>query len=366
MRFTKKAVDGQCRATRCLESEGLEGFHKGERPVHERSDIELWDGRDPTVFLCPKHLDQARAEETDSVLEAAAPELLTDIDEATGKTIYSTDGGPWSFEKPGAAPEPGAFIEAVDEATGKPIYSTDDTNWSFEKPGVAPIPEPKFAPTELPAAILDAAQAELAKEQKPFVEAKFTRNVTIVEVDHAPVLALVTPIRDQCTKVSAELVGIVIDSQAAYNTAAALGAGVQGQLTKLEKKRKEIVQPLLEGQREINALFKMASEPGAKVKQLVKTALGEYTKRLQAEKLAQLQAGNHQEALAVPEVVQPAGTYTKATWKYRVVDEALVPRKFLMLDTTAINAVVQRDKDQTNIPGIDSYLDEQVILNGER
>lgn len=70
-----------------------------------------------------------------------------------------------------------------------------------------------------------------------------------------------------------------------------------------------------------------------------------------------------EEALAAPPppiVVRPdipkmAGAVKTTTWKFRVKDEALVPREYLMLDESKIGRVVRALEDKTNIPGIEAY-----------
>lgn len=47
-----------------------------------------------------------------------------------------------------------------------------------------------------------------------------------------------------------------------------------------------------------------------------------------------------------------AGRATVETWTFEVVDESLVPRKYLVLNTKAIQSEVTSFKDKTSIPGI--------------
>jgi len=69
-----------------------------------------------------------------------------------------------------------------------------------------------------------------------------------------------------------------------------------------------------------------------------------------------------------PAVVLPdstpkvAGISQRQVWKWRVVDEALVPRDYLKLDDTRIGGVVRAMKSTCAIPGIEVYaeMDESV------
>lgn len=60
--------------------------------------------------------------------------------------------------------------------------------------------------------------------------------------------------------------------------------------------------------------------------------------------------------------VRTEGVSIRQTWRYRVVDEALVPREYLMLDEKKIGAVVRAMKALTRIPGIEAYPDETVAV----
>lgn len=86
--------------------------------------------------------------------------------------------------------------------------------------------------------------------------------------------------------------------------------------------------------------------------------------------LAQEQEKARQQAAALQEQAAKAGIDTSLipteapkadlgsgrtlvqTWTYDIVDEAQVPREYLMLDTAKIQKVVTAMKDKTNIPGI--------------
>jgi len=58
----------------------------------------------------------------------------------------------------------------------------------------------------------------------------------------------------------------------------------------------------------------------------------------------------------VPTQVQAvAGASTRTTWKFRIVNAALIPREYLAIDETKIGGVVRAMKGATNIPGIEAY-----------
>lgn len=59
------------------------------------------------------------------------------------------------------------------------------------------------------------------------------------------------------------------------------------------------------------------------------------------------------------------GLATKTVWKFRVVNEALIPRQYLTLNEAAIRATVTALKNAAKIPGIEVYQ-EQCIAAGRR
>lgn len=59
------------------------------------------------------------------------------------------------------------------------------------------------------------------------------------------------------------------------------------------------------------------------------------------------------------------GLVAKTVWKFRVTNEALVPRQYLILNETAIRIVVTALKDKANIPGVEVYQ-ESGIAAGRR
>lgn len=77
-----------------------------------------------------------------------------------------------------------------------------------------------------------------------------------------------------------------------------------------------------------------------------------------------------EEAVTVqaPPVVMPssvpkiAGASQRQTWHYRIVDEAKIPREYLVVDTVKLNQIVRALKNQTKIPGIEVYPESSVAM----
>lgn len=74
------------------------------------------------------------------------------------------------------------------------------------------------------------------------------------------------------------------------------------------------------------------------------------------------------EPIETPVVVVPAttpkvaGMSTRAVWKWRVKDKALVPREYLKLDDVGIGQRVRAMKDRHGIPGIEAFEETGVAI----
>jgi len=56
--------------------------------------------------------------------------------------------------------------------------------------------------------------------------------------------------------------------------------------------------------------------------------------------------------LIIPEVPKTQGLSLRDNWDFEIIDEALIPREYLVPDETKIRRVVKAMKDKTNIAGI--------------
>lgn len=59
--------------------------------------------------------------------------------------------------------------------------------------------------------------------------------------------------------------------------------------------------------------------------------------------------------IQAPARVKVQGLSIRENWKYRVLNEKLVPKEHWMLDDKSISGVVKAMKGKTNIPGIEAY-----------
>lgn len=59
------------------------------------------------------------------------------------------------------------------------------------------------------------------------------------------------------------------------------------------------------------------------------------------------------------------GISGRTNWKYRIVDESLIPREFLSPDPVKIGAVVRSQKGLARIPGIEVYSEDSVAVTAK-
>ena len=168
---------------------------------------------------------------------------------------------------------------------------------------------------------------------------------------------------------------------------------LKSRITLVEKKRTEITQPLNASLRQINALFKSLSEPLGEADRILRSKIGIFRRKQEAE-AAKRQAVLEQKAAdAEAEAAklaarkrQTAGTIEKTEglierrdeleqkaeavtakvgdahvskrWTFRIEDESKVPFDYLVVDTIKIRQAV-RDGER-DIPGVRIYQEESV------
>lgn len=93
-------------------------------------------------------------------------------------------------------------------------------------------------------------------------------------------------------------------------------------------------------------------------------------KKAIADRAARLAEERKQEAEEVyvpPPVVasthkKAEGISTRKTWNFRIVDANLIPRQYLSVNEKAIRSIVKALKDNTSIPGVEVYCEEQMAV----
>ena len=179
---------------------------------------------------------------------------------------------------------------------------------------------------------------------------------TAVVVEHASVIALVNPLRTEYTDMIAQLrTALVVNSQPRLDMAGELLKQVKGKVKKLEAERKKITKPLLDAKKAVDNLFRPATDAAALVEELLKKAISGYIDGQRATKVAALQAGDHEGALATIEPELPGGVSMRTVWKWKLVEANLVPREYWAVDARLVQEHVNTFKGQSHIPGIEVF-----------
>jgi hypothetical protein len=185
----------------------------------------------------------------------------------------------------------------------------------------------------------------------------------------------------------------IID-QASYEAAADFLKGIKTLIKEIKYFFEEPIRKAYEAHKSIKAKEKEKLEPVEAAERLIKWKMSEYhskederrreeerklqeearkkakkeaeDKQAEADFLAEITGETAEKIeVQVPEVKIEApkkvdGVSYVTIWKFRIVDESLLPREFLVPDEKKIRDKVIQQKDMTNIPGIEVYSAQQV------
>jgi hypothetical protein len=149
---------------------------------------------------------------------------------------------------------------------------------------------------------------------------------------------------------------------------------VKAKHRELDDRRKQVVSPLNEVVKTINSWFKPPMEELERVERALKSRVAAFVQRREAEARAALEAACAAETPAEAEkvlalfapVVPPAGTSVRMTWRWRVVNEAAVPRELLSVDPGKVGSWMRGStKDQgapEAVSGLEFYQEPVVSV----
>lgn len=200
---------------------------------------------------------------------------------------------------------------------------------------------------------------------------------------------------------------LVVRTQEEFEGCAKFLQKVKGALAELEQRRRSIVDPINLAVKRINDLFRGPRETLEVAETSAKGAMARYSqeqerkareeearlRRLAAEEnakkikaaereaekaekkgdpaLAESIRDQAQATLIPPPILQAetpkaAGISMRTVWKFRIVNEALVPREYLVPDERKIGGVVRSLQDKASIPGVEVYAEQLVASTSER
>lgn len=192
----------------------------------------------------------------------------------------------------------------------------------------------------------------------------------------------VTKYEEQATELETRVASFPVKNEADYQTGLAFVGQIKSVAKELEADRKSITDPINKSLKLINAKYKGPKDVLEKAQRALEAKLGAYyaeqqrkareaeAKALAAQQAKQEKLNERASELGVapamaapvaPRVAEPAKSVAtagggsvglKPVSKWRLVDAALVPREYLMLDEVKIGKVTRAGVD---IPGIERY-----------
>ena len=191
-----------------------------------------------------------------------------------------------------------------------------------------------------------------------------------------------------------------ITTNESYVSSADVLKTIKAKTNELDSLRKSLTKPLDESKKKIMALFDVPLQKLAKVESFIKSAMLSWQKkqeeirRKEEERLAELQRkdaerlakkaeqaeakGNLDKAeelrqqaqekemltpIVESKVEKVNGIQTKTIWKFRIIDEKLIPREYLIPNETMLGSVARATKGTLKIAGVEFYS-EEVIAAG--
>lgn len=203
----------------------------------------------------------------------------------------------------------------------------------------------------------------------------------------------------QAENMLTEYQGYAIETVDQYSASAETLKAIKAKRSALDEERKKMTRPLDDTKRRIMDFFKAPLDYLDKAEAVIKKAIlgfeqDQEKKRVEEEKrlkdLADKEAERQRKLLEkkaekaeekgdagkadelrqqATEVIAPvarvesfvpkvAGMSTSTVWKYRITDEKLIPREYLVVNETMIGQVARATKGTLAIPGVEIYAEE--------
>ncbi|MGC9030087.1 MAG: hypothetical protein ACP5LD_10495 [Desulfomonilaceae bacterium] len=183
--------------------------------------------------------------------------------------------------------------------------------------------------------------------------------------------------------VEKEVNSLSVVDEASYARASEILVQVARLKKRLEERRNFFVKPLNDQVKRINNLFKSLQEPLDRMDKKLRDAIAAYRwqmeqKRKEEEEflrkkreiLARL-AEKKGETVAPPPPVEPMPipaavrtedglVTTRKVWTFRVINELLIPREYLVLDESKVRKAIAAGVRE--IPGLEIYQHEEVVV----
>lgn len=98
-----------------------------------------------------------------------------------------------------------------------------------------------------------------------------------------------------------------------------------------------------------------------KEEQELRDILAELDPGMSAVEVIEITAPSAPPPPVLPSLPKLAGTAFRTNWKFRIVNESLIPSEYWIVDETKIGSVVRAMKEKSNIPGIEVYSEKIAV-----
>ena len=206
-------------------------------------------------------------------------------------------------------------------------------------------------------------------------------------LDLAQPKAVMAAFAESLSEMKRAAAALKVDSDESEQEAVELGTRANKLAKEVDKRRKDITQDARDFTASVNNLAKQFTEPAKRITALLKGKIGDHRqakelerrKREAAERKAREEAQRkideearaaNVEPVKLPEPVaeKPANVtrtesgsaHGQKRWTFEVEDETKVPRQYLALDSTRINAAIKAGIRE--IPGLKIFQKESVVF----
>lgn len=169
-----------------------------------------------------------------------------------------------------------------------------------------------------------------------------------------------------------ESLGVTIENQETYNGVADVLLDVKARAKDLKAKRDEVVKPLKDAVKTVDALFKEPLKQFETAEGMLKDSLASYitSSTVEQERLltAAMETGGTEgtamvqraAALATPAV---EGIQTRSVMKFEIENFEDIPREFLKVDDAKVRAAVRVGD---HVPGVRAWQDVSIAVVGKK
>lgn len=143
---------------------------------------------------------------------------------------------------------------------------------------------------------------------------------------------------------------------------------LRGSMKAFAAERDKAIGPLEGVVKTVRGWFAPHLKLGDEILAHLRDQLGAFQTRMEAEQRAALlqaaERSSPEEVKAAVAIVSPApaGVQHRTTWSYEIVDRALIPAEYWVLDTKRLEAEARARKGELSIPGVKPVANRTAVL----